>query len=158
MSIPQTGTKRIDCVLIYPPWTVLQGRSFLTNCLPPLGILSIASYLESMNYTVRVLDVHAERMGPAELSAKLREYQPRFVGITVLSSMVVSANSIAKQVKREVPDCVVVMGGVHAEAHPERMLQNSGVDLVVRGDGEALEKMFTRTRAIRRGIIEAKQA
>ena len=27
-----------------------------------------------------------------------------------------------------------------------------------RGDGEALEKMFTRTRAIRRGIIEAKQA
>ncbi len=27
-----------------------------------------------------------------------------------------------------------------------------------RGDGAALEKMFTRTRAIRRGIIEAKQA
>ena len=27
-----------------------------------------------------------------------------------------------------------------------------------RGDGKALEKMFTRTRAIRRGIIEAKQA
>ena len=27
-----------------------------------------------------------------------------------------------------------------------------------RGDGEALEKMFTRTRAIRRGIIDAKQA
>ena len=128
--------KRIDCVLIYPPWTVLQGRSFLTNCLPPLGILSIASYLESEGYIVKVLDVHAERIGPAELSSKLREYQPRFVGITVLSSMVVSSHAIAKQVKRDVPDCVVVVGGVHAEAYPERMLQNSAVDLVVRGDGE----------------------
>ncbi len=128
--------ERIDCVLIYPPWTVLQGRSFLTNCLPPLGILSIAAYLERSGLSVRVLDVHAERMGPDQLTAKLREYQPRFVGITVLSSMVVSAHSIAKQVKREVPDCVVVMGGVHAEAYPERMLQDSAVDLVVRGDGE----------------------
>ena len=44
------------------------------------------------------------------------------------------------------------------------ILQRFTEDLAVmqkhirRGDGAALEKMFTRTRAIRRGIIEAKQA
>lgn len=126
----------VDCVLIYPPWTILQGRTFLTNCLPPLGILSIAANLELHGFRVRVIDVHAERMSPAHLRALVRKYRPRYVGITVLSSMVVSAHSIAKLVKREVPDSIVVMGGVHAEAFPERLLQNSAVDLVVRGDGE----------------------
>jgi len=134
MTMPARA--RVDCVLIYPPWTVLQGRAFLTNCLPPLGVLSIAAVLLEQGFSVKVLDVHAERMSPARLRELLREYRPRYVGISVLSSMVVSANMIAKLVKEEIPDCVVVMGNVHAEAYPERMLQNSAVDLVVRGDGE----------------------
>jgi anaerobic magnesium-protoporphyrin IX monomethyl ester cyclase len=127
---------RVDCVLIYPPWTILQGRTFLTNCLPPLGILSIAAYLLEQGFTVRVIDVHAERMSPERFRELIRTYRPRHAGITVLSSMVASSHAIAKLVKREAPDCVVVMGGVHAEAYPERMLSNSAVDLVVRGDGE----------------------
>jgi len=135
-STTALSEERVDCVLVYPPWTVLEGRSFLTNCLPPLGILSIAGYLEREGFTVRVIDVNAERMGQDELRDRLREYNPRYVGITVLSSMVVSANSIAKIVKQEVPDSVVVMGGVHAELYPEQMLRNSAVDVVVRGDGE----------------------
>lgn len=131
-----SSSEREDCVLIYPPWTVVQGRSFLTNNLPPLGILSIAAYLEEQGFRVKVIDVHAERMGPDQLRKLLQKYNPRYVGLTVLSSMVVAANSIAKLVKQEIPDCVVVMGGVHAELYPELMLQNSAVDLVVRGDGE----------------------
>jgi len=127
---------RVDCVLIYPPWTVLQGRSFLTNCLPPLGILSIAGYLLREGFTVKVIDVHAERIGPTELEELLRRYRPRCVGITVLSSMLVSSHSIAKLARRLLPDCVIVAGGVHAEAFPEQMLRNSAIDLVVRGDGE----------------------
>lgn len=127
---------RVDCILIYPPWTVLQGRAFLTNCLPPLGILSIAAVLLEQGFSVKVIDVHAERMSPIRLRELLREYRPRYAGISVLSSMVVAANMIAKIVKQEVPDCIVVMGGVHAETFPECMLQNSAVDLVVRGDGE----------------------
>lgn len=130
------ATDRVDCVLIYPPWVVLEGRSFLTNCLPPLSILSIAAYLEMKGFAVKVIDVHAERMSPETLIDRLRDYNPRYVGISVLASMVVAAHSIARLVKEQVPDCVVVMGGVHAEIEPWRMLQNSSVDLVVRGDGE----------------------
>jgi anaerobic magnesium-protoporphyrin IX monomethyl ester cyclase len=130
------GLPRTDCVLVYPPWTILQGRTFLTNCLPPLGILSIAAYLLEQGFTVKVIDVHAERMTRERFRELVRAYRPRYVGITVLSSMVVSSHAIARLVKSEVPDCVVVMGGVHAEAFPERMLRSSAVDLVVRGDGE----------------------
>jgi radical SAM superfamily enzyme YgiQ (UPF0313 family) len=132
----EEASGRIDCVLIYPPWTILQGRTFLTNCLPPLGILSIAAYLLEQGFSVKVVDIHAERMSPQQFRQLIRAYRPRYAGITVLSSMVVSSHAIAKLVKREVPDCVVVMGGVHAEAYPERMLRDSAVDVVVRGDGE----------------------
>ena len=133
---PEKSDERVDCVLIYPPWTILYARAFLTNALPPLGILSIASYLESNGYSVRVIDVHAERMSPDDLRKKLAEMRPRYVGICVLSSMLVSSHAIARDAKRLVPDCTVVVGGVHAELFPEAMLQNSAIDLVVRGDGE----------------------
>ena len=130
------AAERVDCVLIYPPWTILYARAFLTNALPPLGILSIASYLEANGCSVRVLDVHAERMSPDDLRENLRRLRPRFVGICVLSSMLVASHAIARDVKRLLPDCTVVVGGVHPELFPEAMLQNSAIDLVVRGDGE----------------------
>lgn len=108
----------------------------MTNCLPPLGILSIAAYLESKHFNVKVIDIHAERMSVESFRSLIRKYQPRYAGITVLSSMVVSAHSAAKIVKQESPDCIVVMGGVHAELYPEQTLQDKAVDLAVRGDGE----------------------
>ena len=52
----------IDVALIYPPWAVLDDRSILQNSLPPLGILSIASYLESKNYTVKIYDIHGQKL------------------------------------------------------------------------------------------------
>jgi len=134
-GIEQQG-KRVDCVLIYPPWTVLYGRAFLTNCLPPLGLLTIAACLEREGYSVRIIDVNAERIDSDELRERLQEYQPRYVGLTVLSSMVVSSHCIAKLVKEVVPDCTIALGGVHPELYPELMLRNSAVDLVIRGDGE----------------------
>jgi radical SAM superfamily enzyme YgiQ (UPF0313 family) len=135
-SAKDSDGQRVDCVLIYPPWTILYARAFLTNALPPLGILSIASYLEHNGLSVRVLDVHAERMSPDRLREEIARLRPRFVGICVLSSMLVSSHAIARDVKRLVPDCTVVVGGVHSELYPEAMLRNSAVDLVVRGDGE----------------------
>lgn len=130
------NTHRIDLLLVYPPWAALEKRAILQNCLPPLGILSIASYAETHGYSVRVLDVHAERLDDADVVSRVAEARPRYVGISVLTNMAIPAHYIARLCKRTVPDCVVVCGGVHAEAMPEAMLANSAIDAVVRGDGE----------------------
>lgn len=127
---------RHDAVLIYPPWPVLDDRAILQNSLPPLGILSIAAYLESLGKRVAVIDVHGEKLDEAALRARLRDYRPRHVGISVLTNMAIPAHKIARICKEVVPDAVVVAGGVHAEAVPESILRNSGFDAVVRGDGE----------------------
>ncbi len=129
---------RIDCLLVNPPWPVLDDRAMLQNTLPPLGILSIAAYLEQVGYKVAVIDIHASKIGEDEFQAKLRDLRPRFVGMTVLTNMSIPAHKIARICKQDVPDCVVIAGGVHAESMPERMLKNSSFDAIARGDGEEL--------------------
>lgn len=126
----------VDLLLIYPPWAVLEKRAILQNCLPPLGILSIASFVEAHGYSVRILDVHAERLDDTEVVARVTEARPRYVGISVLTNMAIPAQYIARLCKQTVPDCQVICGGVHAEAMPEAMLANGAIDAVVRGDGE----------------------
>ena len=126
----------IDVALIYPPWAVLDDRSILQNSLPPLGILSIASYLESKNYSVKIYDIHGQKLEEDDLRKRLREDKPKFIGISVLTNMCIPAHKIAKICKEELPDTPVIAGGPHAEALPERMLRNSSIDAVCRGDGE----------------------
>jgi len=127
---------RLDLLLVYPPWPAAKGRARLISTLPPLGVLSIAASVEAQGHSVVVCDAHAEQLDDHEIRALLRTHQPRVVGLSVLTSQVLAAHLIARIAKEEVPDCIVVAGGVHAEAMPERMLQNSAIDLVIRGDGE----------------------
>ena len=127
---------RLDLLLIYPPWAVLKKRGILQNNLPPLGILSIASNALAHGYNVGVLDVHAGRLTEHDVVKHLEETRPRYVGISVLTNMAIPAHQIARLCKKVVPDSTVIMGGVHAEALPDRMLRNSAVAAVVRGDGE----------------------
>ena len=131
-----TTQSNVDVVLIYPPWPVLDDRAILQNSLPPLGLLSIASYMESLGYSVRVYDVHGEKIDEHELFRRIEADQPRVIGISVLTNMAIPAHKIAKLCKMAAPDCTLVVGGVHAETMPERMLRNSAIDAVVRGDGE----------------------
>jgi radical SAM superfamily enzyme YgiQ (UPF0313 family) len=121
---------------VYPPWAALEKRALLQNNLPPLGILSIAAHLRSEGVSVGVLDVHAERLDDEEVRRRIAAIRPRFVGISVLTNMCIAAHAIARIAKAASPGCMVVAGGVHAEAMPERMLANSAFDYVVRGDGE----------------------
>ncbi len=132
----ETIKARVDAAFIYPPWAVVDGRAWLQNSLPPLGILSIASYLESLNYIAKIYDIHGACLDETELRLSLRRDSPRYIGISVLTSMAIPSHKIARICKEEIPDAIVVVGGAHAEAVPELMLKNSAIDVVVRGDGE----------------------
>ena len=127
---------KIDLVLVYPPWALPGSRGYLQNGLPPLGILSIASYVEQKGFSVQVLDVQAERLDENEVAVRIAALRPRVVGISVLTHMVIPAHRIARLCKEWDPSCTVVVGGVHAEVMPEDMLSNRAIDIVVRGDGE----------------------
>lgn len=130
--------RNADLFLIYPPWPVLDDRAILQNSLPPLGLLSIGAYALELGYKVVVCDVHGEKLGEEELRSRLLKHRPRLVGISVLTNMSLPAHKIARIVREVLPDTMIVVGGVHAEAMPERMLKNGAIDAVGRGDGEEI--------------------
>jgi radical SAM superfamily enzyme YgiQ (UPF0313 family) len=132
------GVRPCDVLLINPPWISKDGNIWhgVKSAMPPLGLLSIAAFLESRGMKVAVLDVHIEKLSASELAERIRKCRPRIVGITVMTATAVAAHKVAVVAKEACPDCLVVMGGVHAEAMPDEALRNSRVDLVVRGDGE----------------------
>ena len=90
-----------DVVFIYPPWPVLDDRAILQNSLPPLGILSIASFLRDEGFKVKVYDIHAEKLDENELRFRLKKDRPNYVGISVLTNMCIPAHKIARIVKEE---------------------------------------------------------
>lgn len=129
---------RLDALLINPPWISKDENIWhgIKSAMPPLGLLSVAAYTESKGHSVQVIDVHVEKLSTEEVAQRIKALQPRVVGLSVVTATANAAHAIARLVKEQVPDCLVVFGGVHPEAMPAEVLCNRAVDVVVRGDGE----------------------
>lgn len=127
-----------DILLVNPPWISKDQNIWhgIKGAMPPLGLLSIAACAERAGLNVRVIDLHVERWSMSEFREALRGISPGLVGVSMLTITSIAANRVACIVKEELPDCVVVVGGVHAAALPGECLRNQAIDIVVRGDGE----------------------
>jgi len=72
-----------------------------------------------------------------EVSETLRRFQPRLVGVTVVTPKMASALTIASLVKAYNKDCHVVFGGPHTTLQPNEVMRNSrNVDFLISGEGE----------------------
>lgn len=127
-----------DICLINPPWftKITTIWNEIKPTLPPLGLLSIAAYLESNGLSVKIIDVNAEKLSVGQLEEKIINLKPKIVGITVVTATALQSNLIARSVKKINPAITVVFGGIHAETLSDECLRNKSVDIVVRGDGE----------------------
>jgi anaerobic magnesium-protoporphyrin IX monomethyl ester cyclase len=127
-----------EICLINPPWFTKDRHIWhkIGAIFPPLGLLSIASYLEGKGQSVALIDVNAQRLTIAELKERIYRLQPRIIGLTVLTATAIQSHLIARLAKQVDPSIVVIAGGVHAEILPEECLSNNAIDIVVRGDGE----------------------
>ena len=104
-----------------------------TRTSPHLGLAYVGAVSERRGDDVRICDLDVEE-GP--ISQVVAEYGPDLVGITANTIQIRSAWGAAGEVKAvlEVP---VVLGGPHPTVLPEESLAEPGVDMVVRGEGEA---------------------
>lgn len=127
-----------DVVLVNPPWRMQSGNFWqrVRACYPPLGLLYLASTLEKDGRSVRILDSHAENLTEEQIAAIVKRDNPRVVGITATTVTANGAGQVATAIKRVLPDCTLVAGGVHPSGVPEDVLRNEAIDLVVRGEGE----------------------
>jgi anaerobic magnesium-protoporphyrin IX monomethyl ester cyclase len=126
----------MDVVLIQPKHYLSrgpQGRSYRASL--PLGLLAIATPLDSAGYKVRILDQRLEPDWEESLLAELKK-KPVCVGITAMTgSQLWWALKASELVKRN-SNVPVVWGGVHPSLLPRQTLENPNIDIVVEGEGE----------------------
>ncbi len=119
----------LKCPSPHPPWT--RVKPFF-----PLGLASIAAFLEANGVKVKLIDALALHLDWKKISSIVSKYKPDIVGATCFTQDVPNVAHLAKIVKSIAPSCTVIAGGPHASLCSEDLLSRTAIDLAVIGEGE----------------------
>ena len=124
-------------LLIEPPKTPWEMMGDVVA--PPLGLATLAASLERAGIPVHILDANAEGIGWSGLRGAIAEAAPDVVGVTTLTPYYPHARRACRIAKTACPGVVTVLGGPHVTfLAEETLLSAPEVDLVVRGEGDAI--------------------
>lgn len=128
----------MNVVLIAPPHVIGSANMWknINRCLPPLGLASIAAFLEQSKINISIVDVAAQGLSLEGTVEAVKQKKPDFIGLGAATVLMEQALIIAKAVKEAIPNAKIVFGGVHSTIFPDEVLNNDFVDFVVRGEGE----------------------
>lgn len=105
--------------------------------VPPLGIMYIASYMETHGFYCDVLDSLVERYKLSDLKNHLMKNKYEIIGITCMTNSALDAYAACKLAREISPGSLIVLGGVHPTALPEITVREaSDADLIIIGEGE----------------------
>lgn len=120
----------IESPYSYGKDSIVVGKYF------PLGIGYLAAFLRGNGNEVRIFQPRDDAKYHDECIALLREFQPRAVGISVMTSSYPNAVELCGLVKRN-SDAATILGGHHVSAVGRQvMAQSPDTDFAVIGEGE----------------------
>jgi len=128
-------------ILINPSWNTKYPQ-------PPLGLASLAAVLEKNGHQIEILDANALQLSEYDVVKKVDSAD--IIGITAMTPIINSTIQIAKGIKQNNPDSIIILGGPHATILPEEILNNvPEIDIIVKGEGE--ETIVELYNALKRG-------
>lgn len=113
--------------------------SATANRMVPIGLLSIAAYLEQNRHEVVVLDFLGPKApaSPEEQGRAILDTRPELVGFTTTTSGFFNAYELAERIKTADRGIEIVFGGVHASGTgPELLTRFNAIDYLAIGEGE----------------------
>lgn len=130
-------------VLVHPAgYNWMPGRkdvAAIANRMAPLGLLSIAAYLEKLGHEVFVHDC----LGPGAVpgvevnSGIVLGFNPDLVGFSATTSGFLDAYDMAVEIKTQRPEIKTVFGGVHISSLGMILLEDfEQIDFLCMGEGE----------------------
>lgn len=143
--------------VIFPgPIAYTVGESTDQFIIPPIGMLSIADYLDRHGYRAAV-DNLGERMvtdGSFDAESYLRRLSARVFGVGLHWSVhSQGAIEVARLLKRFHPESIVLLGGLTATRfHSEIIQRYEFVDAVIRGEAEEPFVKFMQTLETRNEV------
>lgn len=103
----------------------------------PNNLLSIAAVVEREGFDIKFYDPCSFYYSEEEVINYLKKHNFDIVGITAYTTAVLSAFYTVKVIKKALPNCKVILGGVHATLTKERSLNEcKELDAVCIGEGE----------------------
>jgi radical SAM superfamily enzyme YgiQ (UPF0313 family) len=121
----------------YQPEAAAKDISRHANIMPPLGLASIAAYLEREGFNCTILDCYAHPDADHRLRELLREQRPALLGVSCTTASFHDAVRLAQLTKAELPEIRVAFGGPHVSALKQKVLEFSPlIDYAVIGEGE----------------------
>lgn len=123
----------MDVLLVNAPVRKVTRHARLS---PPLGLAYIGAVLLEAGYDVSALDLNVTAMDEAQLRQTLASLSPRILGISTYTETYLSGLIIAGLGKEVNPETTVVIGGPHATVLHQEVAGETGIDVVVRGEGE----------------------
>jgi radical SAM superfamily enzyme YgiQ (UPF0313 family) len=129
--------------LVHPAgYNFSPGQPDLTlfaNRMAPIGILSLASWLDKHGHVTMLLDC----LGPnpprnaEETAQKLLDWKPDMVGFSTTTSAFLDGYDIASLIKEKRPEVKIIFGAVHASSIGGQLLEHfPHVDYLCVGEGE----------------------
>jgi anaerobic magnesium-protoporphyrin IX monomethyl ester cyclase len=121
--------------------------SRVANLMPPLGLASIAAYLESCGFHADIIDCFAHPNSGEKIEAYVRQHRPKFVGATCTTAGFLDAVRIFATIKEINPETLSIAGGPHVSALREQIIRDyQAVDYVVVGEGETPLRRLMETQ------------
>lgn len=109
----------------------------LANLMPPLGLASLAAWVEKHGFTADIIDCFARPDADDLIAAYVREKRPGLVGFSCTTSSFLDGTRIAARLKALLPGLRTVFGGPHVSALRTTLLDRfPAVDYLVAGEGE----------------------
>jgi len=136
----------------------------------PFGLLYVASYLQKYGgIKPKVIDLKInfyDPFGPMSdnsrrelekvMLERISRAKPAVIGITCLVIEVKEVLNLSAAIKKNLPDTVIVAGGIHPTMYPEDLLfAGSPVDYVVIGEGEITFTELVRAVGSQTNVKEA---
>jgi anaerobic magnesium-protoporphyrin IX monomethyl ester cyclase len=121
----------------YRPEKAGRDISRLANLMPPLGLASIAAFLEQRGIRAHIVDCFAHPDDERVIRETLLAQRPAFVGFSCTTSSFLDGVRLAALARGVLPGVQTVFGGPHVSALRERLLNDyPEIDYLVVGEGE----------------------
>ncbi len=130
--------RRLNIVLICPPpveviepW--VDAPPYTRNSLA-----FIAGYLRKhLDCNIKIIEAKFEQLSFEETAKRTIDFNPDIVGLTAYTQEIKPAAYIAGLIKKQLPEVITVIGGVHVTALPEQTLKEfPNFDIAAVGEGE----------------------
>ena len=132
-----------------------QDISRIANIMPPLGLASIAAYLEQRGTRADIVDCYARPDSDRVIRDYLLAEKPAFIGLSCTTSSFHDGIRIAQMARQAVPGIRTVFGGPHVSALKESLFAGfPAMDYAVIGEGE--ETMAELVRSGRDDALSVK--